>query len=74
MTRSEARSVVGAGINATYHNVLQGTRALRDGGIAQRGMSTSSFRITWMVPRESVDAAVRTLHATLVPAMGPRVP
>lgn len=30
--------------------------------------------ITWMVPRESVDAAVRTLHAIVVPAEGPPVP
>jgi aspartate kinase len=69
-----AVSVVGAGINATYNNVLHGTRALRAAGIDPRGMSTSSFRITWTVPRESVDAAVRTLHATLVPAEGPPVP
>jgi aspartate kinase len=69
-----AVSVVGAGINATYRNVLQGTRALREARIEPRGMSTSSFRITWMVPRASVDEAVRTLHATLVPAEGPPVP
>ena len=63
-----AVSVVGAGINASYHNVLKGSAALRDAGITTLGTSTSSFRITWLVPRSAVDGAARALHAALVPA------
>ena len=63
-----AVSVVGAGINASYGNLLRGTQALRDAGIAPQALSTSSFRITWIVPRPAVDDAVRTLHAALVTA------
>ena len=69
-----AVSVVGAGINASYANLLRGTAALRDANIAPQGVSTSSFRITWLVPRAALDHAVRALHASLVPADGPQVP
>ena len=55
-------SVVGAGINATYRNVCAGSETLRAEGIDPRGTATSSFRITWMVPRERTDEAVRALH------------
>jgi hypothetical protein len=37
-------------------------------------MSTSSFRITWMVPSDGVKTAVRALHARLIDASGPPVP
>jgi aspartate kinase len=57
-----AVSVVGAGINATYANVRKGSRALTNHGIGPRGLATSSFRITWLVPRPTVDEAVRALH------------
>jgi aspartate kinase len=57
-----AVSVVGAGINATYVNVRRGSRALAHHGIAAQGLSTSSFRITWLVPRATVNDAVRALH------------
>ncbi|HVG53597.1 MAG TPA: aspartate kinase [Vicinamibacterales bacterium] len=57
-----AVSVVGAGINATYRNVCAGSETLRAAGIDPRGTATSSFRITWMVPRERTDEAVRALH------------
>ena len=57
-----AVSVVGAGINATYANVLAGTEALSRAGIRPSGTATSSFRITWMVPRDRTNDAVRTLH------------
>jgi aspartate kinase len=57
-----AVSVIGAGINATYRNVRTGDEALRGAGIEPRGAATSSFRITWMVPRERMEEAVRVLH------------
>jgi aspartate kinase len=57
-----AVSVVGAGINATYGNVRDGTRRLESIGVAPAGTATSSFRITWMIPRERIDDSVRALH------------
>lgn len=69
-----AVSVVGAGINATYANVRRGTSALAAAGIPPRGISTSSFRITWLVPRELVDHAVRELHRGFIESQAPPVP
>jgi aspartate kinase len=61
-----AVSVVGAGINASFQNVRRGTAALEDKGLAVRGIATSSFRITWLVDRGSVDDAVRLLHEAFI--------
>lgn len=61
-----AVSVVGAGINATYANVLAGTATLATIGIRPAGTATSSFRITWMIPREKTDDAVRALHERFI--------
>jgi aspartate kinase len=69
-----AVSAIGAGINATYANVRAGLSALRDAGIEPRGLSTSSFRITWMVPSEVVAAAVQVLHGRFIEAVAPLVP
>jgi aspartate kinase len=62
-----AVSVVGAGINASYATVRRGTGTLQGAGIASRGLSTSSFRTTWLIDRGRVDDAVRALHATFIP-------
>jgi len=69
-----AVSVVGAGINSSYANVRHGSDALVAGGIAASGMSTSSFRITWMVPREAMQEAVRRLHHVFIEAVHIPVP
>ncbi len=69
-----AVSAIGAGINASYANARAGLAALREAGVESRGMSTSSFRITWMVPSGKVKDAVRALHGRFVEAKGPRVP
>jgi aspartate kinase len=69
-----AVSAIGAGINATYANIRTGLTALHEAGIAARGMSTSSFRITWMVPDDQVVAAVRALHACFIAVNAPLVP
>ena len=61
-----AVSVVGAGINATYSNVRAGTETLDARGICPAGAATSSFRITWMIPREQTDTAVRALHERFI--------
>ena len=58
-----AVSAIGAGINASYRNVLSGLRCLEGAGIRTFGLATSSFRITWLVERPKLDEAVRGLHA-----------
>jgi aspartate kinase len=69
-----AVSVVGAGINATYANVLSGEAALAAIGIRPAGTATSSFRITWMIPREQTDDAVRALHERFIDRQETLVP
>jgi len=63
-----AVSVVGAGINASYANVIAGADALDRVGIRPAGTATSSFRITWMIPRETTADAVRALHERFIDA------
>jgi aspartate kinase len=69
-----AVSVVGAGINATYANVRAGTDTLAALGIVPAGTATSSFRITWMIPRDRTEAAVRALHTRFIEAERPLLP
>ena len=69
-----AVSVVGAGINASYKNLRRGTACLTESGVQPQGVSTSSFRITWLVDRPRLDDAVRCLHAALVNVESPPVP
>jgi aspartate kinase len=61
-----ALSIVGTGINASYANVRRGAASLQKHGIASFGLATSSFRATWLVPRDDLHAAVRLLHATFI--------
>jgi aspartate kinase len=61
-----AASVVGAGINASFHNVRRGSDALAAAGVTSDGMATSSFRITWMVDGTRVEETVRLLHQTFI--------
>jgi aspartate kinase len=67
-----AVSVIGAGINNSYANMRKGWSALEDIPIA--GMSTSSFRITWLVPSMQVEEAVRRLHAAFLEDSAEEVP
>ena len=69
-----AVSVVGAGINASYVNVRRGTAILADGNIEARGVATSSFRISWLIASDQVEAAVRRLHQAFIEQNRPRVP
>lgn len=69
-----AVSAIGAGINATYANVRAGSAALQDRGIDAAALATSSFRITWMVPRGRVDDAARALHERFIETARPPVP
>jgi aspartate kinase len=61
-----ALSIVGTGINASYANVRRGAASLQAHGIASFGLATSSFRATWLVPRDDLNAAVRLLHDTFI--------
>ena len=67
-------SVVGAGINATYDNVRAGMETLAALGIAPEGIATSSFRITWMVPRDRTTDVVRALHTRFIESQRPLLP
>ncbi len=58
--------MIGAGINASFDNLRRGSAALEAAGIAVHDMATSSFRITWMIPRTRLDDAVRALHALFI--------
>jgi aspartate kinase len=69
-----ALSVIGAGINATYANVRRGSECLGSRGIASHGVSTSSFRATWLVDRAVLDDAVRLLHESFIEQSQLRVP
>ena len=69
-----AVSVVGAGINATYANVLAGGDALAVIGVAPSGTTTSSFRITWMIPRDHTGEAVAALHHRFIESQTPLLP
>lgn len=61
-----AVSAIGTGINATYAVVRRGSAALHQAGIHWSGLSTSSFRTTWLVRRDDLHAAVAALHATFI--------
>jgi aspartate kinase len=69
-----ALSAIGAGINATYDNVLVGSATLAGIGIAPAGIATSSFRITWLVPDDRLNEAVRALHDRYIEQQRPLVP
>ena len=69
-----AVSVVGAGINATYTNVRAGAQALHGIGVTPAGTATSSFRITWMIPRHHTADAVAALHQRFIESQRPLLP
>ena len=61
-----AVSVIGAGINASFDNLRRGNGTLEAAGIGIHATATSSFRITWMIPRTRLEDAVRALHALFI--------
>ena len=69
-----AVSAIGAGINTSYRNVLAGSGCLQGLRITPRGLATSSFRITWLVPSGQTHAAVQALHAHYLPTPTSPVP
>jgi len=69
-----AVSAVGAGINATYANVRAGSALLHEKRIAPAMMATSSFRITWMLPRDRTAEGVQALHHRFIESAQPLLP
>lgn len=69
-----AVSAIGAGINTSYKNVRRGSAALDAAGIVPSGLSTSSFRISWLVPNAAVNNAVRALHRVFIEEAANPVP
>jgi aspartate kinase len=69
-----AVSAIGAGINTSYRNVRTGMAALTAAGITTRGLSTSSFRISWLLPDAQVNDAVRALHRAFIEQTAHLVP
>jgi len=61
-----AVSAIGAGINARFQNLRRALEVLSAMGVAVRGASTSSFRISLLVDEKEVPEAVRRLHRALV--------
>lgn len=60
LTDCGAVSAIGAGINADYGNLRRGSKILSETEIHE--IFTSSFRITWIIPDNEVEEAVRRLH------------
>lgn len=69
-----AVSVIGAGINTNYRNVRKGSAALTGCGIQVQGLSTSSFRISWLLPNAACQDAVRALHRVFIEETAQPVP
>jgi len=69
-----AVSAIGAGINTSYQNVRCGSAALDAAGIRPQGLSTSSFRISWLLPDAALDDAVRALHRVFIEEASQPVP
>jgi aspartate kinase len=64
--RVGAVSLIGAGINQDFGNWRRAAAILAGLGCPMLGASTSSFRISFLVPEEHVEPAVRALHEGLV--------
>jgi aspartate kinase len=69
-----AVSAVGAGINASYVNVRAGSALLEEKQMAPAMVATSSFRITWMLPRDRTNDAVQALHHRFIESAQPLLP
>jgi aspartate kinase len=68
-----AVSVIGEGITRDQRILTAGLGRIARLGLALEGISTTAFRITYLVPLEDVDRLVQDLHAVLVEAHEPVV-
>lgn len=67
-----AVSAIGAGINTSYRNLRTGSAALANEHV--QDITTSSFRITWLLPAAEVNQAVRRLHEVFLEKPAELVP
>lgn len=61
-----AISLIGSGINDTHANVRKGLEVLSNLGIQPHGVTTSSFRITYLVSRDRLEETVQELHRAFI--------
>jgi aspartate kinase len=61
-----AVSAIGAGINASFHNVREAVRLVGEPSTGVLGLATSSFRISLLVEEAEVEDAVRRLHRGMI--------
>jgi aspartate kinase len=61
-----AVSAVGAGINSSFESYRRGTDALRRAGATIAFAATTPTRIVWLVPRATLDDALRALHRLFI--------
>ncbi|HLA79830.1 MAG TPA: aspartate kinase [Vicinamibacteria bacterium] len=61
-----AVSAIGAGINAGFQNLRKTLGVLAEWGVVPSAVSTSSFRISLLLPEPVLPEAVRRLHRALV--------
>jgi len=58
-----AVSLIGEGLNRNNTTLLETVNLLLKNAIAVRGIATTSFRISLLVPRDRIDTSVRICHA-----------
>ena len=61
-----AVSAIGSGINSDFTNLRRSLDVLKEMGAPILGLSTSSFRISFLLEDVAVEEAVRRLHAVLI--------
>jgi aspartate kinase len=61
-----AVSAIGAGINASFHNLREAVRLVGEPGAEVLGLATSSFRISLLLAEAEVAAAARRLHRGMI--------
>lgn len=69
-THLGALSLIGEGLNRTNATLIEALELLDRHDIAVAGITTTSFRISLLVPREKIDAGVRLCHGHWIAKMG----
>ncbi len=65
-THLGALSLIGEGLNRTNATLIEALALLEGHGITIAGVTTTSFRISLLVPREKIDAGVRLCHGNWI--------
>jgi aspartate kinase len=65
-THLSALSLIGEGLNRTNATLIEALALLEHHGIVVAGITTTSFRISLLVPREKIDAGVRLCHGNWI--------